>query len=399
MAKKKRVLIISDSPNQTTGYGQVMRNVARTINEDHEVSFIGLQHFGLPIWYVGATDKLPEKPFKMYPRNGDNHYGFDSIGGYLKRIRPDVLITLCDIGLNNGYIKPIKEAEWNGKWIAYCAYDTPTWHPTFHTAAATPDVVVAMSKFGKKVIEEHSGIEAKYIPHGVDTEVFKPLDKEAIKKDSELPKFVVGAAGRNQVRKMWSKTVEGFAKFAKGKDDVMMLLHCEPFPEVDSGPVSLAAEAGWSIPDLVVKHKLEKKFKFTVANMDVLARYNLLPQVMNVYYNMMDVFGFLTGGEGFGLPSLESQAAGSTLVTTDFSTGPELTEGHGDVVPIKDTWTASSGIEWGLADTDKYADILNGLYADPAKLKEKQAKAREFALGYDWNKVVCPMWRDLLNEV
>ena len=397
--KAKSVLIMTDSPNQTTGYGQVFNNVARHLTANgYDVNYVGLEHFGLPIWYMGTTDRMPEKPYKLYPRIGDNAYGFDMTEYYLRTLNPDYFITLCDIGLQNGYISPIRDSKWRGKWIAYCAYDTESWNPNFFTPAHTPDAVVAMSKFAQKVITENSGGDIKYIPHGVDTTIFKPLVREKIKESSELPKFVVGAVGRNQIRKMWSKTIEGFGKFAEGKDDVLLLMHTEPNPETPASEPR--TDAGWSILDLLVKHKLNGKAKFTITNPSVTGRYQVGPKQMNVYYNMMDVFGFLTGGEGFGLPSLEAQSAGSVLATTNYTTGPELCGDHGYLVDVASKWTGSIGIEWAIANTDHYAKILEELYSNADKLKEKQKQARKFAVeNYDWETKVCPMWIDLLEKV
>jgi glycosyltransferase involved in cell wall biosynthesis len=409
---KGKVMIITDSPNITTGYGQVFRNIAKNlVDDDWSVSYVGLQHFGLPIWYYGTTEGLPEKPYKLYPRIGDSAYGFDITERYLRKINPDYLITLCDIGLNNGYIEPIRKSNWRGKWISYVAYDSQSWNPIFSTAATTPDQVVTMSKFAKTVIDEHAGIDSVYIPHGTDTKTYTPLGKKELKEKHKLPGFVVGAAGRNQIRKMWSRTIEGFAKFAKdkSKDDVMLLLHVEARPEVDrpKDGSEFDTDKGWSIPDLVIKRDISEKFSFTIPELGVIGRYEVSPKAMNMFYNMMDVYGFLTGGEGFGLPSLEAQAAGSCLVTTDYSTGRELTgddaTGEGDnwgyTVKVKEMWETATGLNWALADTDHYAKILENLYQHRDILEAKQKKAREFALTLDWEKKVCPMWSDLLDKM
>ena len=55
-------------------------------------------------------------------------------------------------------------------------------------------------------------------------------------------KFVAGFVGKNQRRKMIANLIEGFSRFAKGKDDVVLLLHTDK----DSN-------AGWTIPCLVAK--------------------------------------------------------------------------------------------------------------------------------------------------
>ena len=58
---------------------------------------------------------------------------------------------------------------------------------------------IAMSKFG--VEETHkAGLDCMYVPHGVDTNVFKPGDKAEARQRLGLPqdKFIVGTVAMNK---------------------------------------------------------------------------------------------------------------------------------------------------------------------------------------------------------
>jgi len=45
--KKPRLLIWADTPNVTTGFGNVIRNLLRDAHQDFEVFILGINDYGL----------------------------------------------------------------------------------------------------------------------------------------------------------------------------------------------------------------------------------------------------------------------------------------------------------------------------------------------------------------
>ncbi|RMF92074.1 MAG: glycosyltransferase, partial [Candidatus Schekmanbacteria bacterium] len=396
--KKITFLWVSDDPWQKTGYGMVGRNVLKRLakEKDIEVIALGTQFRGGEIEYEG---------YKVV--SGFKHPdGFDALGFYIKKYNPDVVVTLRDIGLQAGYVPAIEEARkngWTGRWYGYCPLDTKVvvreWIPIWDRM----DGIIAMSEWGKLTISHHTKDRYKIvtIPHGVDTKVFKPI-KEEIRnrlRDAGAPfseMFIVGAVGRNQYRKMWYKLFEGFSKFAKDKSDVMLLIHS------DSDPVVVSD--GWSYNHIAEKYGMRGKWQLTYPKLDIQTRFNIDDEKMNEIYNSFDVFCLPTGGEGFGVPLIEAQAAGVPVVTTAYTTGFELVKGHGELIPpLKDTygrdvtWVGQNGVEFVIPDDNKIAEALQKLY-DDKKLREKYSKeSREFSLKYDWDKI-NELWVKLIKE-
>jgi glycosyltransferase involved in cell wall biosynthesis len=395
MAKKK-ILWLTDSVWQPTGYGIVGRNVLKHLakNPEFEVHAVCLEH-------IGGKIKVDEG-YTCHPRLMDDH-GFDILGGYIKELNPDIVVTLRDVGLQAGYAQSIikcKQEGWKGKWYAYLPIDTGRTAHDWPAILKPMDKIIAMSLWGKKIIKEQMGFDSVYIPHGVDTDVFKPMTAEEKEKEKKgkpySDSFIVGAVGRNQYRKMWNCAVKGFAGFAKDKNDVCFLYHSDVNPAAHSD--------GWIFEYIGIKYGCQNKMLPTFKNLNAGTRFWIDDPMMNRIYNHFDVFMLLTGGEGFGIPILEAQAAGIPVITTDYTTGRELVGDHGILIPpLKDSkgrnviWEGQNGVEFVVPDWDAATEALEKLYNDK-ELREKYAKeSREYALNYSWDKVVL-MWEKLLLD-
>src|SRR5207342_1921909 len=102
--------------------------------------------------------------------------------------------------------------------------DAACWAPVDHDPAPpavrgflaqTAAIPIAMSRFGQ---ERLAGVDALYVPHGVDTSVFAPRPQAEARQRVGLPEsaFVVGAVAMNKgypSRKSLPQIVEAFAAF------------------------------------------------------------------------------------------------------------------------------------------------------------------------------------------
>jgi len=227
-----------------------------------------------------------------------------------------------------------------------------------------------MAQFGEKQMNKYKVPNVVRIDHGVDLETFKPVeDRQALKtKYGFGEKFTIGFVGRNQRRKMLANLIKAFSIFAKDKDDVSLVLHTDAEPAAPTGGTSESAGfAGWSLPFLQEKYDVATKMALTKGELNVLTRQSITPAGINEIFNLMDVFCFATGGEGFGLPGIECQAAGCPIMMTESTTGHELTEGHGWRIPtLKDEYgddvtdIGTNGVEFVYPNHKFIADKLRG---------------------------------------
>jgi len=402
--KSLKILSYGDNPYVSTGYGQVWLNLLKRwtkLRPNWEFYHLG--------WQSRDRPHKTELGFIQLPM-GKLEYGYDTVTSNLLRYKPDFLITLCDVGWQSGFIKGVfeaKKAGWRGKWIMYTPIDTHSWAMTWSEIFDKPDINVAMAEWGKKMMELYQVPNVVMIPHGVDTKEFKPLNKEEIKTKLGLSgKFVVGFVGRNQRRKMLVNLIRGFSTFAQGKDDVILALHTDQEP-AKAKQHNETPFVGWSLPYIQWKYKIADKLKLTKAGLDIDTRQRIQPENMNEIYNIMDVFCFATGGEGFGLPAIECQAAGVPLLMTACSTGFELCKKENLIPVLKDKYgrmvvdIGTNGVEFVYPDDIAIAKLLDKFYDDWKKsgklLKKESEEARKFALKYDWD-LIAPKWIELFEE-
>jgi glycosyltransferase involved in cell wall biosynthesis len=253
------------------------------------------------------------------------------------------------------------------------------------------DTLIVASKFGQKVAMNYNK-ESVYIPHGVDCNIFKKLtdsERRFLRKQQNIKDddFVVSFVGKPLVRKMLPTMLKVFEEFAKDKGDVKLLMASDPNEKSMRcvNYVSLAQQLG-------IQEKM------LVPPLPV-SRFPLGDSTMSNTFNMSDVHLFLSGAEGFGLPVLETQACGVPQIVSDYTTLPELVEGHGKIVPIAGEIANESGVFYGVADEGKAVEALNFYYDNRDELKEDGKKSIEFAKKFDYNTSdIIPKWIEVLES-
>jgi len=399
------ILSYGDNPLVSTGYGQVWNNLLkRWTKQKPKWKFY---HLG---WQSRDRAHETKEGFIQLPM-GKLEYGYDTVVTNIMKYNPDFFITLCDVGWQSGFIKSVYEAKrrgWKGKWIAYTPIDTHSWAMTWDEIFQSPDINVAMSQWGEAMMKKHNVPNVTMIPHGVDTKVFYPLSiREQLREKYKVnDKFVVGFVGRNQRRKMIANLIKGFSNFAKNKDDVLLLLHTDQEPAKAKQNVETAF-VGWSLPYLQDKFKIEDKLKLSKTNLDIDTRQKIAPQNMNEIYNLMDIFCYATGGEGFGLPAIECQSAGVPLLMTSCTTAFELCRKHNLIPVLVDCYgravvdIGTNGVEFVYPDDIKIAELLEKYYNDwkgkKELLKKESEDARKFSLKYDWD-IISKRWINLFEN-
>jgi hypothetical protein len=154
-------------------------------------------------------------------------------------------------------------------------------------------------------------------------------------------------------------------------------------------------DVGWSLDELLDRYGLAGRSGFT-AGLTVAT--GLEDARLNEIYNLFDVMALPTAGEGFGLPLLESLAAGTPVIATDYSACAEMVKGRGELIQVREFVTGEANIERAIADVDHLVELLNKLYENPDLRAEYARKGREFAETMTWNRCAAA-WDQLLQEV
>lgn len=210
------------------------------------------------------------------------------------------------------------------------------------------------------------------IPHGVDTNLFSPVEVEA---PDTTTVFVAnkgwskGAKDRGGVQYLLRAFAEEFGK----EEPVLLKLKINPS----------YCPPGWNLDEELKKLNLPEDRPPMLISTD-LVDYKDLPR----FYEG-DVFVSPSMAEGFNLPCLEAMSAGLPVITTGFGGQIDfVNEDNGWLLPYElteVTWEiAYEGVKWAMPNHEALKKTLRYVFEHPEEVAEKGILAREKALEYTW---------------
>ncbi len=239
------------------------------------------------------------------------------------------------------------------------------------------------------------GIKSAYIPHWINEEVFKPMEKMECRKRLGFPidAFIIGiCAGNVGQRKNFEGMIDAFAEAHARHPDMVLALHTYPIRD-------FSHEDAIDIITLLNFHGLQEKKDYFLCNP---FRYLLgyPAEEMAMWYNALDVHMLCSLGEGFGIPIVEAALCGKPSIVTDFAAAPEVDGPTAIKVPA--TSLVFFPLNKSLVRRPTVEDIVEGIetaYFEGVDLKVRGEKAREHALANYTAKAVEPMWADYLTHL
>src|SRR5439155_9111745 len=167
-------------------------------------------------------------------------------------------------------------------------------------------------------------------------------------------------------------------------DNLHLYLHMDP------------CDIGYDIVTLLRRYGLEGKADVSVPNFSL--SQPLTDEQLNRLYNLFDVTVLPSTGEGFGLPIIESFAAGVPVVATDCSACSELVRGRGELVRILTTVTVGANlIEHAVIDVEHLAACIEKLYRNSGLGRQYAEAGLAFARSLSWESLV-PKWLELISS-
>ncbi len=363
-----KLLIHSNAAFVGSGYGQQTGLFSQLLKQaGHEVivsAFFGIQ---------GA--ELTANGIRHLPR-GLDPWGNDVLPLHYETFKPDVLLTLIDIWvLRPEVLAKVPVTAW-----------TPVDHDPIPPAVAAALKQVAqpwaMSRFGEREMKR-VGLSPDYVPHGVDTEAFHPIDRADARQKLGVDEgafFAVSVAANKgwPSRKSLDRLLKAWARFVERHPDSLLYLHTLPGDQ--QGGIDLVELAGfYGVP--------EKALRFPDVYRMLRGSYG--PTELNLLYNAADVMVLPSAGGGFEIPLVEAQACGTPVVTTAFTAMAELVgPGYGIVVDRFDgTWFTEQGSEQANVLPGQILTGLEWAFERRGDLKLR-AEARDFAMAYDAKHVL-----------
>lgn len=374
-----KILWHSNANFSATGYGNQTRLFTERMAADgHDVyvsAFYGLQ-----------ASQIQTAPNMRILPSDNGEYGQHDLVNHYEHLKPDLTVALMDIWVMNP--PSLQRIPTLTSW---CPVDHAPIPPHVLARLTECRYVWAMSRFGYRQMRENGITDAWYVPHGVDTKnSFFPIDKaEARAKLNIDPDvFVVTCAAANKgfpSRKNLPSLLKAWGAFVKAKPDAVLVLHSDPRPTLSQLDLMYIARF-YGIPG--------KNIIFPDPYMLDIGGYTA--KHLNWMYNAGDVFCLPSAGEGFGIPAMEAQAAGSPVILTDFSAQTELVAPGGWLIsidPFNDLQYTPQLSEQAYVSPGRILQALAMAY-EARHDTTRRAAAREFALGYDadrvWQKYMKP---------
>lgn len=250
------------------------------------------------------------------------------------------------------------------------------------------DQIVTYTEYAKQEILKHKKMKVEVVPHGLDTNHFKPLKNvKALRKKYNLPadNFIFGTVNKNHSRKDIGSTLIAFARFKQNFNaDAVLYIH-----SYHSDP------SGIKIHDAAERLglKFNKDYFLPLEEKYKNAEYSL--EDMNEVYNCMDCFITTSMAEGWGLTLCEAICCELPVIYGNHTSFKEIMGGDGypvntlhEHIQIYD----GEGVRFKL-DIEETVKLMKDAYDRCEKKKyPKQVKK------YDWDKISLS-WQIIFNKL
>ena len=319
--QRKKILLITDDIRLPSGVGNVGKEIV--IHTSHRYNWVNL---GAAIGHPEAGKRfdvsadtntaagIEDASVMIYPNNG---YGDANLLRTIINIeKPDAIMLITDpryfawlFSIENEIRKKLPIIYLN----IWDDLPAPYYNEAFYESC---DALLGISKQTVNINKLVLGNKAKnkiikYVPHGLNDEMFYPIqnkeqDKEFIEFKKQVFKgkeyeFVAFFNSRNIRRKQVPDTILAFSQFVQQlpkekANKCALILHTE-----------LVSEHGTDL-QAVIETLVPKDVNiiFTPGRLD--------PKAMNYLYNIADVQMLLTSNEGWGLSLTEALLTGTPII-------------------------------------------------------------------------------------
>lgn len=385
------VSVWSNSYDAPTGYGQQVKYLVDRLKRSGLDTAV-LSNFGQE--GIKSNIKTPYGKVPHYPRGFDPYSNDVAPGDHMgwSALHPNqksLFLTLYDVWVLNNpdYDKLENIASWT-------PLDHETMPPQVEKWLRKPNVTpIAMAPFGSRQMESR-GIEHEYIPHGIETKVYKP--------SFDLPngqhihdfmhardKFVVGMVAANKAsglvhRKAFSENILAFSIFHAKHPDSVLYIHTDP----------ISPRLGWNLPELIKATGMDVNAVMFPNPLEY--RWGMPKEHLAVFYSGMDVMLAPSYGEGFGVPTVEAQACGTPVIASSWAASQDLVSEDGWLVDGQPQWDSSQLAWWRVPNVPSIVKALEMAYE---RGRGRSEKSVEFAKQFDVDTVWENHWQPYLDKV
>lgn len=385
------VTLLSNSPGRPTGYGQQAEYLVNRMKR-HGLDVAVQSNYGregLDGYWDSEHGKVPEfaRGYELYSTDVayQNHTEFAS----QFPDQNDALVTLYDT-----WVFQHPDFDKFRRILAWTPLDHTSMPPKVYKFLSKENVLpIAMSPFGLKQMNEQ-GIEGVYIPHSINTKIFKPTytfkgTKTRKFMDVAEDSFLVMMNSANKAnksihRKAFPEALLAFKLFREKYPNSFLYIHTEP-RGVHGGfnLIQLAKSVG--LPQDAIIYPKPDDYRRGISQEELAALYTAADVTLTTSY-----------GEGFGLATIESQACGTPTITSGYAASQDLVGEDSYLIPGQPFWDEAQVAWYSVPSIKSIVDALEVAYNE--RSAEKSQKSIEFAKDFDVEKVWQEKWLPLLKR-
>ena len=364
-----RICFVTDQVDRHAGWGRVLYSLGSEMEKvGHEMSYCVVE--GVPSETTTVVDLhvLSWKKLFMLPRSIRalrSHFREVDVIHVFDVVPYSIISMLANIGLR----KPLMVNAFG----TYSLFDPGHWvkNKVIAWVYNHATSVVIVSDFVRRHIERY-GFRLRahtVIPVGVDTDYFKP-EKQLAPFAGISGRYILSVGGLKE-RKGYHITIQAFAKVAKKKPDLQLVIVGKDFHD----------SYRKRLQELVKKEGVEQRVNFLSGLSD---------QDLRALYAHADLFTLCPittehALEGFGMVFIEASACGIPVIGA-LDTGAEAA--------IKDG-------ETGLlvqGTPEAMAEAVERILEDPALQELMREKGPKHAQQFSWTKI-AQMYLDVYREI
>ena len=320
MAKKKKILLLSDDLRMSSGIATVSKEfvmgtfdkfdwvqLGAAVNHPEKGKEIDLGED------ARKTSGIEDASLKIIPWTG---YGDANVlRELIMRHQPDAILHFTDPRYWRWLYEIESEIRQNIPILFYHIWDDlpdPHYNRSYYESCdwlgcisrQTYGIVSRVGKLDSETIKPLEDWQVDYVPHGINSDIYKPTEvpedfRKQVLGDKDY-KFVLFWMNRNIKRKQPSDVIWAFKQFKDGlpkkdQDKVCLIMHTAP---VDQNGTNLIEVQKRIAPDCDIKFSTDR----------------ISQQQLNYLYNLSDCTINIAGNEGFGLVTAESVMAGTPII-------------------------------------------------------------------------------------
>ena len=388
---KGTVTVFSNSPGIPTGYGQQTEYLVNRMKK-HGIDTAVQSNYG-----VEGVDTFWDSGHGRVPvfARGYDLYSIDVVyNNHLRWVsqNPDqneLLLTLYDT-----WVFQHPSFDKFRRILSWVPLDHVTMPPQVYQYLKRENVLpIAMSPFGQNQMAEQ-GIDSVYIPHGIDTKVFKPTYQfDGLKtrkmlglKDDDFLIMMNSAnkANKSVHRKAFAENILAFKLFRESHPNAYLYIHTEP----------MGIHGGFNLPRLIKSIGLPQDAILFPQPEDY--RRGFTKEQLAALYTAADVTLTTSYGEGFGIATIESQACGTPTITSAFAASQDLAGDDSYIIPGQPFWDEGQSAWFSVPLVSAIVDALKESFSTRSENKSEASIA--YAKNFDVEKIFTEKWLPLLRE-